>query len=385
MSSLTNGFAQGTVLKVAYSMLGLTSAVILARIGLNILRPKSLIASDYFVFLAFAFYATMCALYISVSPYMHRVYGVLNEEIPPYPEMAEDTIIMTKMIFAAPCMFWLTLWSIKVSLLLLYRRLLIGLERRYTIIWWGILAICVVTFAGNYIMYFRSCGTIPGFWTGGCSGNPAKNAQLASLYYSFTVDTTTNLMIMALPIKLTWSLQMPRSKKIAILLLFASGFVCILFACLRVAQVAINAAKPEADGQPLDPTWLAIWGMVECSIAVIIGTCPAFAILINAFRTKSTYDSRGYRKQTDSKSGGGEVALQTIGSMSTRERNQKLGLQSSDSHWADVHSSREDLRAEDADEDRGLGAEYGRGRGHEGIMVRTTVVQKEASVGVHAI
>lgn len=71
---------------------------------------------------------------------------------------------------------------------------------------------------------------------------------------------------MALPINLTWNLQMPRSRKNAILSLFASGFVCITFACLRVAQVAINAAKPEADGQPLDPTWLAIWGMVECSI-----------------------------------------------------------------------------------------------------------------------
>ena len=71
---------------------------------------------------------------------------------------------------------------------------------------------------------------------------------------------------MALPIKLTWNLQMPRSKKNAILLLFATGFICILFACLRVAQVAHNAAKPEADGQPLDPTWLAIWGIVECSV-----------------------------------------------------------------------------------------------------------------------
>ena len=66
--------------------------------------------------------------------------------------------------------------------------------------------------------------------------------------------------------KLTWNLQMARSKKNAILTLFGTGFVCIFFACLRVAQVAINAAKPEAAGQPLDPTWLAIWGMVECSI-----------------------------------------------------------------------------------------------------------------------
>jgi hypothetical protein len=71
---------------------------------------------------------------------------------------------------------------------------------------------------------------------------------------------------MGLPIKLTWNLKMVRNKKIAIRLLFASGVVCIMFAILRVAQVAINAAKPEAHAQPLDPTWLAIWGMVECSI-----------------------------------------------------------------------------------------------------------------------
>ena len=73
---------------------------------------------------------------------------------------------------------------------------------------------------------------------------------------------------MALPIWLTWNLHMPRSKKVSVLCLFATGVICILFACLRVTQVAINAAKPEAIGQPLDPTWLAIWGMVECSIGM---------------------------------------------------------------------------------------------------------------------
>jgi len=43
-------------------------------------------------------------------------------------------------------------------------------------------------------MYFRSCGTVSGFWTGGCTGDAAKRAQLDSLYYSFSVDTATNLM-----------------------------------------------------------------------------------------------------------------------------------------------------------------------------------------------
>ena len=47
MSAKTNGLAQGTVLKVAYSMLGLTSSVVLTRIVLNILKPRRLTASDW--------------------------------------------------------------------------------------------------------------------------------------------------------------------------------------------------------------------------------------------------------------------------------------------------------------------------------------------------
>lgn len=168
MSSKTNGFAQGTVLKVAYSMLGLTSCVVLARAGLSFIRPKKLAASDYLVFFAFACYASMCAIYISLSPYMQRLYDVVNGRIPPYPEMEYENIKMTKMVFAAPCMFWMTLWSIKFSLLFLYRRLLVGLPSFYTIIWWSIVGVCLVTHAGNYVFYFRSCGTIPGFWSGGC-------------------------------------------------------------------------------------------------------------------------------------------------------------------------------------------------------------------------
>ncbi|KAF1930601.1 uncharacterized protein M421DRAFT_377665 [Didymella exigua CBS 183.55] len=363
MSELTNGFSQGTVLKVAYSMLGLTSCVVLARAGLSIVKPKQLTASDFLVFTAFACYAIMCALYIALSPYMQRIYDVANGKRPPYPELQYEIVKMTKMIFAAPCMFWMTLWSIKFSLLCLYRRLLVGLPRRYRVIWWSIVGVCLVTFAGNYVFYFRSCGTISGFWTGGCAGNAAKDAQLVSLYYSFTVDTATNIMVMALPMSLTWNLQMPRSKKNAILTLFGTGVICILFACLRVTQVAVNAAKPEAAGQPLDPTWLAIWGMVECSIAVIIGCCPAFAVLINAARTKFSYDSQGYQKHTGGTGqGSSNVQLRTIGSMRARERNQHLGLETTDLHWAGAHSSQEQLRTT-----------------HDGILVSTTVTQKDGT------
>lgn len=140
-------------------MLGLTGSVVLARISLNVVNPKGLDASDYFVFLAFTFYATICALYIAVSPYMERVYDVsvslvletfadhaqqkvINGSIVPYNTMEKDTMVITKMIFAVPCFFWSTLWSVKISLLL-YRKMLVGFSKRYTIIWWGIMAVCI--------------------------------------------------------------------------------------------------------------------------------------------------------------------------------------------------------------------------------------------------
>jgi len=57
------------------------------------------------------------------------------------------------------------------------------------------------------------------------------------------------------------------------------------------------------------------------------------------------------------------VQLRTIGSMGTRERNHHLGLETTDLHWADAHSSQEQLRAT-----------------HDGILVSTTVTQKDGTV-----
>ena len=51
--------------------------------------------------------------------------------------------------------------------------------------------------------------------------------------------------------------------------------------------------------------------------------------------------------------------------MGNRERNHHLGLETTDLHWADAHSSQEQLRAT-----------------HDGILVSTTVIQKKGEVVV---
>lgn len=99
---------------------------------------------------------------------------------------------------------------------------------------------------------------------------------------------------------------MPKNKKIGILLLFASGVVCILFSVLRVAQVASNASKPEVKEMPLDPTWLAIWGMVESSIGTSAVLSPGGVQVV----AETDLNSRHYWQHARARDAGERIPLE---------------------------------------------------------------------------
>src|SRR5690242_6995852 len=83
---------------------------------------------------------------------------------------------------------------------------------------------------------------------------------------------------MFLPFHLTWNLQMPRGQKIGIFILFGSGFICILFATLRVVKLGVDGSGKVT--MP-EPKWMLMWTVLETSMAVIIGCSPAFAAVVN--------------------------------------------------------------------------------------------------------
>lgn len=104
---------------------------------------------------------------------------------------------------------------------------------------------------------------------------------------------------MFLPLQLTWNLMKPRSQKFGVKVLFGTGFVCILFATIRVLQIG---SKTDGGITQPDPAWLMLWTMLEYSVAIIIACCPAFAAL-GMYRTskdvqlRRSHDPRGYLKQ----------------------------------------------------------------------------------------
>ena len=206
---------------------------------------------------------------------------------------------------------------------------------------------------------------------GECSGARSLRGQLASLYTSYAVDIVSDFMstslwspcyphllmlqVMFLPIQLVWNLQVPRGQKIAIIALFASGFVCIAFATLRVVQIG----RQTGDSRTPNPIWLALWTVIETSIAICIGCCPAFAVLYRAARhTHVSYDTYSYNRRTQSQSGASQlrpdiIRMNTVSVGAGRSRAHRK-----DPYWDDTRSSQEALASD-----------------NKGIMVTTTVHQ----------
>ena len=79
---------------------------------------------------------------------------------------------------------------------------------------------------------------------------------------------------------------MPKGQKTGILILFGSGFICILFATLRVVKLGVDAT-----GKATMPELkrMLLWTVLETSMAVVIGCSLAFAVIARKhFETRNT-------------------------------------------------------------------------------------------------
>ncbi|EEH17894.1 hypothetical protein PABG_00457 [Paracoccidioides brasiliensis Pb03] len=269
------------VVSTGYVMIGFASTVFLGRFGLRLWKSAGVQWEDFFVVFSWLSFVTMAALYIIAIPGVYRLTAVMDGAATPYAAMEQEALFLKKVFFSTTMLLWLSLWSVKLSLLVLYRRLLALLSTELRL-WWGILIFTILSFIGCIISNVTSCGTLSAWFSmTGCSRPRDIKAQIASLYFSYAVDVLTDLMIMALPSKLLWSLRLPLAQKLSVASIFSIGFICIIVATVRVVQIGSKAKNSSTPSS----SWLAFWGIIETGIAVIIGCLPALAIIYRKERS----------------------------------------------------------------------------------------------------
>ncbi|KAL1955950.1 hypothetical protein VTO42DRAFT_7935 [Malbranchea cinnamomea] len=290
MAISENYVTQGQVTSTGYAMIVLASLVFLGRFGLRFWKSIGVQWEDLFIVLSWAFFLAMTILYIIVIPAVYRVTGVMAGEDSPYATMIQDALFMKRIFFATTLLLWASLWSVKLSLLVLYRRLLARLKTEIRV-WWGVLIFTILSFIGCVISNFTSCDSMSAWFSlDGCTSPREVKAQIASLYYSYAVDVITDILVMILPTKLLWSLKLPLIQKVSLAGIFSIGIICVAIATVRVVQIG---SKSDNNSTP-SSSWLAFWGILEAGIAVIVGCLPALAIIYRKERsTRRTY-GRGY-------------------------------------------------------------------------------------------
>lgn len=85
---------------------------------------------------------------------------------------------------------------------------------------------------------------------------------------------------MALGLRLLRKLQIRRNEKLALGAIFSVGFIKIAFAVVRVVKIGVSATH-------VNPIWLALWTMIEASVAIVVACLPSFRVLFAHGRRRS--------------------------------------------------------------------------------------------------
>jgi len=108
------------------------------------------------MYLGLATNIAMSGLYLNLLPRLQKILLVETGQLAPYATMDIDMVIGLKEVFCGQIIFWSTLWSVKLSLLFIFKKLTTGISL-YTKIWWGVLVFSVLSFLGCIISAYHQC------------------------------------------------------------------------------------------------------------------------------------------------------------------------------------------------------------------------------------
>ncbi|KAI0915157.1 hypothetical protein F4823DRAFT_630267 [Ustulina deusta] len=227
---------------------------------------------------------------------------------------------------------------IKITLLLLWKRLF-GRSRALIILCYVMIAVVAAWTVAFFFETVFQCGTN---WT--LNWAPIFvfltkcTASLDVLTVFGVTDVLTDLIIIAMPIPLIWTLQMPIRKKVAVTGIFALGFFTIGAGIARLyyylATSYNQADNPDFIG---DVTLTLLWSTIELNVAMTVCSLPVLGPIFGRLRdkivllsrrsgitswidiTKERTDDKGNYQLSDISRGRNSAAAETISTSSQQK------------------------------------------------------------------
>lgn len=144
---------------------------------------------------------------------------------------------------------------------------------------------------------------------------------------------------MALGLRLLKKLQISRKEKAALGAIFSVGLIKIVFAVVRVVRIGVSATH-------VNPIWLALWSMIEASVAVVVACLPSFKVLFAHGRRRSEIRQAVTLKKFHARSNTGNAVQPLEGGDMSSATTQSRSGHTGNFYWHDVELD-EELRLSD--------------------------------------
>lgn len=124
--------------------------------------------------------------------------------------------------------------STKLALLIIIIRVFGPIHRKIVICMYVLVGVLVVYYVSGVFIKIFICWPISAYWTGD-KGKCMDQAAVVTC--DAVVSVISDLVILLLPTPLTWSLQLPRRKRLRVSALLCAGGIATAFSIYRLVMI----------------------------------------------------------------------------------------------------------------------------------------------------
>ncbi|KAF4634715.1 hypothetical protein G7Y89_g3385 [Cudoniella acicularis] len=276
-------------LAVVWTCVGVSFLFIAFRAYVRLRVFGKFLADDFFVLLAWLILLT-CTILWHVRKTLDLVYLsflVGYGAVAPPPYYIEHLVNWLRILFAELLLNMLGIWSIKFSFLVFFRKLSENI-RAERILWWIVTALTVAALAISIgVTYYPCIFATFEFETTFCPTPKAGAAIYRSYRIQFGCDFASDFIIMLIPVKLLWKVQMSLRRKLGILGLFFLIAVTMVFSLVRVV-VGLRGPRE-------DDVWFFLCATVELAIGIIVACLVSYHALYKTEKKNSVKSNSNYK------------------------------------------------------------------------------------------
>ncbi|KAE8349610.1 hypothetical protein BDV28DRAFT_160345 [Aspergillus coremiiformis] len=242
---------------------------VVTRFAIRCWYKQFVIVEDTFCILAWMLFLAYCGIAIVVGDYGG---GVHYQQVPD-----EFMVSFRKFCYMATVVYCPMTLFVKYALLSILIRIFAPYKARVMFIY-VLLGCLTIYYTIAEIVKIRMCDPVPAYWT----LQPASCLnQKAALIADAVISAVTDTIILVLPLPLTWSLQMSRSKKLRVVGVLSAGGLATAFSIYRLILVLKDGSSPD---MTVVFTCVILSGNAEGGVGLICACLPTMNILINKFR-----------------------------------------------------------------------------------------------------